>query len=570
MSPIASKLTQRLAGLQEKIPEQQVGLIPADAFFTRKVELPEGISREERLAFIQLNLEGNSPFPMEQLAWGCLEDPKSSHAFVYATPKARLRKLGIEAPESYFQLFPGFVSLFGTTPDRATIRFLSQNGVLSALYMEAGNPVPSRIQSRHIPGELLTDEAHLEARDAFLKSLPREDYRVEDGLWLGSGLEIDNDGSIEFRHRHLARGKSEGLLDNTLRLDDQGLWLADLRDEQYAGRERKVRQRSSLIWTSLRAGLWFALLLLGVTVWRQWNFGPMATWQEAAERKPLEGPAAGSGPVGLWRAGLPVAVLILIIFAGIYADGTLRMGESWWPLGLEKLALCFAEANVPAILIIASGVASLLAWAFFPPGAAGEGETPGSVFMDGMLQLFQPVLILVMAWMLSSTLNALEAADYLGELLGGRLGPAWFPLAVFLTGSLVAFTTGTSWGTMGLLMPLAIPLAFSLVGDDPAAAMELMPMVIGAVFSGAVFGDHCSPISDTTIVSPIACGVDPIDHVRTQLPYALLAAAGAALVGFLPAGLLGGSAYYSIAAAVVFLLILQFLEVISRPRKRKA
>ncbi len=315
---------------------------------------------------------------------------------------------------------------------------------------------------------------------------------------------------------------------------------------------------------------WFALLLLGVTVWRQWNFGPMATWQEAAERKPLEGPAAGSGPVGLWRAGLPVAVLILIIFAGIYADGTLRMGESWWPLGLEKLALCFAEANVPAILIIASGVASLLAWAFFPPGAAGEGETPGSVFMDGMLQLFQPVLILVMAWMLSSTLNALEAADYLGELLGGRLGPAWFPLAVFLTGSLVAFTTGTSWGTMGLLMPLAIPLAFSLVGDDPAAAMELMPMVIGAVFSGAVFGDHCSPISDTTIVSSIACGVDPIDHVRTQLPYALLAAAGAALVGFLPAGLLGGSAYYSIAAAVVFLLILQFLEVISRPRKRKA
>ncbi len=279
MSPIASKLTQRLAGLQEKIPEQQVGLIPADAFFTRKVELPEGISREERLAFIQLNLEGNSPFPMEQLAWGCLEDPKSSHAFVYATPKARLRKLGIEAPESYFQLFPGFVSLFGTTPDRATIRFLSQNGVLSALYMEAGNPVPSRIQSRHIPGELLTDEAHLEARDAFLKSLPREDYRVEDGLWLGSGLEIDNDGSIEFRHRHLARGKSEGLLDNTLRLDDQGLWLADLRDEQYAGRERKVRQRSSLIWTSLRAGLWFALLLLvlqlgnfallGLNKWRE-------------------------------------------------------------------------------------------------------------------------------------------------------------------------------------------------------------------------------------------------------------------------------------------------------------
>jgi Na+/H+ antiporter NhaC len=173
-----------------------------------------------------------------------------------------------------------------------------------------------------------------------------------------------------------------------------------------------------------------------------------------------------------------------------------------------------------------------------------------------------------MAWMLSSTLAGLEAADYLGHLLGERLSPSVFPAAVFLTGALVAFTTGTSWGTMGLLMPLAIPLGFS-ISSDPVAAMALMPMVVGAVFSGAVFGDHCSPISDTTIVSSMACGLDPMDHVRTQLPYALLAAAGALVLGFLPAGLLGSGWPGSLVSGVLFAAVLMAASFIwpSKPTK---
>jgi Na+/H+ antiporter NhaC len=315
---------------------------------------------------------------------------------------------------------------------------------------------------------------------------------------------------------------------------------------------------------------WFALILMGVAIWRQWNFGPMASYEGPAGDESVAPEPSGGASFGLWRAWTPVAALLLILFAGIYTDGTHRMEAALFPFTLEKLAMSFAEANVPAILIIGSGVGAFLAWIFFPKGVLPAHQSPGGFFMEGMIQLFQPVLILVMAWMLSSTLKDLEAAAYLGEILDGRISPQLFPVAVFLTGSVIAFTTGTSWGTMGLLMPLAIPLAFVIGGVNPADGLELIPMVIGAVFSGAVFGDHCSPISDTTIVSSIACGVDPMDHVRTQLPYALVAALGAAFIGFIPAGLSGGRMPVAIVSAGTFLALLLAVHSISRRRRTNA
>ena len=141
------------------------------------------------------------------------------------------------------------------------------------------------------------------------------------------------------------------------------------------------------------------------------------------------------------------------------------------------------------------------------------------------------------AWVLSSTLKDLDASGVIAGLLAERMPVGLFPVAVFLTGTLVSFTTGTSWGTMGVLMPLALPVALTLTGTSEASVISpVVACTVAGVFSGAVFGDHCSPLSDTTIVSSIACGIEPLEHVRTQLPYALLAAAAAALIGFLPAG----------------------------------
>jgi Na+/H+ antiporter NhaC len=127
------------------------------------------------------------------------------------------------------------------------------------------------------------------------------------------------------------------------------------------------------------------------------------------------------------------------------------------------------------------------------------------------------------------------------------------PSAVFITAAAVSFATGTSWGTMGLLFPLAVPAAVDLGTPDAA-----LPVIVAAVFSGAVFGDHCSPFSDTTIVTSISCGVEPHDHVRTQIPYAFLTAIVAILLGFLPAGL-GWPAPLSLALGALAILLLPFM-----------
>lgn len=312
---------------------------------------------------------------------------------------------------------------------------------------------------------------------------------------------------------------------------------------------------------------WFALVLMAYAIWRQWNLGPMRRMASREQPDTFAAETPLATPGGLWRAAVPVAALLGIVFAGIYVDGTAVSGEPLFPVSGSKLAAAFSAANVPAVLIVASAIGALLAWLFLPRAALEPGETAGGVFMAGMLQLFGPALILVMAWMLSSTLGALGAAETLGEALGDRLSPRVFPVMVFLVGALVAFTTGTSWGTMGLLMPLAIPIAFQIAGPEAAA---LMPVVVGAVFSGAVFGDHCSPISDTTLVSSFACGVDPMDHVQTQLPYALVAAAGAALLGFPLAGWTFGGWGAPLASVAIFVLLLYALETILPRARTKA
>ncbi|PID80102.1 hypothetical protein CSB20_08255 [bacterium DOLZORAL124_64_63] len=150
--------------------------------------------------------------------------------------------------------------------------------------------------------------------------------------------------------------------------------------------------------------------------------------------------------------------------------------------------------------------------------------------------MLAPILILVAAWMLGSVIGLLDTATWLSSLATGGLATgggslALMPSLVFLTGAVISFSTGTSWGTMGILFPLTVPAAAQL-GAEPG----FLTIIVGAVFSGAVFGDHCSPFSDTTIVSSISCGVTPHDHVRTQMPYAFLTAGVAIVTGFLPAG----------------------------------
>jgi Na+/H+ antiporter NhaC len=165
------------------------------------------------------------------------------------------------------------------------------------------------------------------------------------------------------------------------------------------------------------------------------------------------------------------------------------------------------------------------------------------------------MITLVLAWSMSDVTAALDAKGYLITILGDTMPVALVPAIVFLLAAVTAFSTGTSWGTMGILMPLAIPLAWAVMtvnGMADPAGMHILYSATACVLAGAVWGDHCSPISDTTVLSSIASGCDHIEHVRTQMPYALLVGAVAIALGTVPAGY-GLSPWISIIVGGAFL-----------------
>jgi Na+/H+ antiporter NhaC len=151
--------------------------------------------------------------------------------------------------------------------------------------------------------------------------------------------------------------------------------------------------------------------------------------------------------------------------------------------------------------------------------------------------------ILWLAWCLSELTKDqhLATGKYLAELLSDRLAPPLMPTVVFVLSAAISFATGTSWGTMGIMMPIVIPVTFRmLAGPGGLAAVDIHdPIIIaaiGSVLAGSIFGDHCSPISDTTVLSSQSSACDHVAHVWTQLPYAALVGVGSILFGTLPAG----------------------------------
>jgi Na+/H+ antiporter NhaC len=149
------------------------------------------------------------------------------------------------------------------------------------------------------------------------------------------------------------------------------------------------------------------------------------------------------------------------------------------------------------------------------------------------------MIVLILAWSMSAVTSDLNAKGYLISILGDTLPVALVPAVVFLLAAVTAFSTGTSWGTMGILLPLVLPLTWAVMtvaGMADPSGMYIMHSAIACVLAGAVWGDHCSPISDTTVLSSIASGCDHIEHVRTQMPYALLVGGVAIAIGTIPGG----------------------------------
>ena len=154
----------------------------------------------------------------------------------------------------------------------------------------------------------------------------------------------------------------------------------------------------------------------------------------------------------------------------------------------------------------------------------------------GARGMFLAMIILILAWSLANVTTLLGTGPYLVGMLGDSLPIGLLPAVTFIVAAFTAFATGSSWGAMGILMPLVIPLAWSMLGSTDPTQSAIFFSTIACVLSGSVWGDHCSPISDTTVLSSLASSCDHVDHVRTQLPYAMTAGTAALLLGTVPAG----------------------------------
>ena len=226
------------------------------------------------------------------------------------------------------------------------------------------------------------------------------------------------------------------------------------------------------------------------------------------------------------------------------------------------------EASLREV-VDASDPFTVLLWASFAGVAAAVGlaVTQGILplreallsAVGGMRSMLMAVVVLVLAWSLGQVCEELAAADYLVAVIGPAVPAGLLPIAVFVVAAGISFATGTSWGTMAILTPLAVPVVL----HNAAATPALLAATVSAILGGAVFGDHCSPISDTTIMSSMASSCDHVDHVRTQLPYALLGAGIAVVVGYLPSAGLGIPAGFALLAGLV--VIAAWMRFVARP-----
>lgn len=252
---------------------------------------------------------------------------------------------------------------------------------------------------------------------------------------------------------------------------------------------------------------------------------------EAAES--LETQPKPGMPQRAINAVLPVAVLVIGVLVGLYYTGSQSAGEG------ANLREIIGEADSYRALLWASLVGMLVAAGLALGQRILTIDEVVESWYAGLKSMLFAMIILIMAWALSSITEVLHTADFLMATLGDWLPIGLVPAIVFLLAAATAFATGSSWGTMGILLPLVVPLAWGILSNEghaDAGHFYVLYSTIACVLGGAVWGDHCSPISDTTILSSMASGCDHIAHVRTQLPYAMTVGGVAIFIGIIPTG----------------------------------
>ena len=288
-----------------------------------------------------------------------------------------------------------------------------------------------------------------------------------------------------------------------------------------------VESPVALLFQSIRVNFYpmAAIVIVFLSIVRKWNLGPMKAAELRAQHEgKLYGddarPMVADDVVGVkplegiqYRAVnlvAPVITMVVSIVVGIYVTGRLSAGEDaelWDIIKASSGSMAVLWAVIMSLVVLAAlNVLKGL---------------PLSTFVDlvfkGMGGMIPVVSLLLLAFALGDAVRQLGTGVYVAGVISGVLSTKMAVIGLFLISCFVAFSTGTSWGTFAVMVPIAIPMAITLGGSTP--------MFLAAVLGGGVFGDHCSPISDTTIISSMASASDHIDHVRTQIPFATVGAA---------------------------------------------
>ena len=305
------------------------------------------------------------------------------------------------------------------------------------------------------------------------------------------------------------------------------------------------------------------LLFVASSILMRRDFGPMLR----AERRAQSNEASASGPDVVeettevegfsaqpgvnphWAyAVMPVGSVIIGVIAGMHLDSwqltvieEARRHHPFW--SREYWTIVFGNAEGAKVMFLAAVAGTALAFAIALTRRTADEKRPITPLMalkswaggrSGALHILTILAILTLAWAIKEACTAVGTSSYLVSAVGAEIAPTTLPLLVFLLASLVSFSIGTSWTTMAILIPTMLPLAHELGG------LPIVVLVAAAVLDGAIFGDHCSPISDTTVLASAATACQHLDHVRTQIPYALCTMGIAAVLGYL-----GSALWYS-------------------------
>ena len=317
-----------------------------------------------------------------------------------------------------------------------------------------------------------------------------------------------------------------------------------------------------------------ALIFVLMVILTDRDFGPMLKAELRARREgkvirdgarpasdfdaEILSPVEGK-PRRWYNAIVPIAVMTLVTVVGMYTtgrDAVLSAGDT--DLGLSNifgngdsyLSLIWGSFSACAVAVLMTLAQRLLTL-----------QETMEAWVAGLKAMLFAFVILVLAWALGQITIDVHTASYLIHLLTGNLDPRLLPVLVFILCAVISFATGTSWGTMAIMMPVVVPLAVALSGEAGYGESDTYTILLGAVSSvlaGSVWGDHCSPISDTTILSSMASSCDHIDHVRTQMPYALLVGIVGMAVGDIPTAY-GMSPWISIVLGSAILLGVLYL-----------